>query len=267
MEYSERASTSSYYRGRMGEPDLYHARMGEPEAHREGKEEADDYLEKLLELKEDRCRRLQDLIALKEARLAQLRGAAASPTPEAPPTPPPPSPPPPPPAVRRNSFSMVPVNETTRNSAPLGKLQPGGRREYLPMTLSPAPSVTSRRGRAALQPSGLPREVVRRWQSGAISPDLAMREILDAVCRCSSSSAAPEERELSTMTQLYTTNGAASLGGALGGIVGGLPAERAEVSAAGGRAEGKAEDLCPLRHVLGLPVEAVTNEALDLFAR
>ena len=85
MEYSERASTSSYYRGRMGEPDLYHARMGEPEAHREGKEEADDYLEKLLELKEDRCRRLQDLIALKEARLAQLRGAAASPTPEAPP--------------------------------------------------------------------------------------------------------------------------------------------------------------------------------------
>eukprot|EP00966_Prymnesium_polylepis_P091099 2108877-Prymnesium_polylepis.1 len=40
-----------------------------------------DYLEKLLSLKEDRCRRLQALITLKEARLKQLR----SPQPATPP--------------------------------------------------------------------------------------------------------------------------------------------------------------------------------------
>lgn len=221
--------------------------------------EPDVYLEKLLELKEDRCRRLQALIALKEARLAQLRGfSGVGPqvdevAPEASvPTPP---------ALRRDSSSLVVLGETARNSAPLGKLQPGGRREYLPITLVSSSSAPPRRQcRSALQRSGLPHDVVSLWHSGQLSADLAMREIMDAVCRCSPSSAAPEERELHTMTQLYTANGAASLGGALGGIVGGLPAERPEVGVNGEKSVGKADDLCPLRHVLGLPVERVTNE-------
>ena len=236
-------------------------------------DEPDEYLEKLLELKEDRCRRLQALISLKEARLAQLRGSPA------------PSPlaeeavqkepseegfagaPAPAPLLSKNS-SIVLVSETARNSAPLGKLQPGGRRDYVPMTLLSTVAAGPTRGcRTALQRSGLPRDVVRLWHGGQISADLAMRGLLDAVCRCSPSSAAAEERELYTMTQLYTANGGASLGGTLGSLVGGLPSERAEASTSGGKAVGKEDDLCPLRHVLGLPVDRVTNEALDLFAR
>ncbi|KAL1507881.1 hypothetical protein AB1Y20_007488 [Prymnesium parvum] len=218
-----------------------------------------NYLEKLLELKEDRCRRLQALIDLKEARLKSLRSPA-------------PAAPPPagesPPFLQRQSSSLVAVDPVGRNSAPLGKLQPLGRRDYLPTSLSfgamGEPPVL--RGRAPLQRTGLPREPVRRWHAGQLSADLTMREILDAVCRCSSSSASGEERELYTMTQLYTANGSASLGGTLGGLSGGLPAERPHASGDSTIDKG-AHDLCPLRHVLSQPVDVVTNDALLLFAR
>lgn len=160
-------------------------------------EASDEYLERLLELKEDRCRRLQQLISLKEARLAQLRSSSQSAassmeerteaTPE-------------PPRLQRNSSSLVPMIETARNSAPLGKLQPGGRRDYAPTTLVSTKATPTRSYRAALQRTGLPKEVVRLWHSGHISADLAMREILDAVCRCSPSSASPEVHALRSTT-------------------------------------------------------------------
>lgn len=72
------------------------------------------------------------------------------------------------------------------------------------------------------------------------------------------------------MTQLYTTNGSASLGGTLGGLVGGLPSERSdgETSTSPSPSFDKStHDLCPLRHLLSQRVEVVTNDALRLFAR
>jgi hypothetical protein len=58
---------------------------------------------------------------------------------------------------------------------------------------------------------------VQRWHAGSISGDLALREILDAVCRVRSGrDASPEERELAAMTQSFTADGMLSLGGPLG---------------------------------------------------
>ena len=122
---------------------------------------------------------------------------------------------------RRMSSSLVNVEVAGQNTRPLGKLQPEGRTHY-----RPAPSTRfgarshfpgADRLRGGLLPSGIPTSLVQRWHAGSISGDLALREILDAVCRVRSGrDASPEERELAAMTQSFTADGMLSLGGPLG---------------------------------------------------
>ena len=100
-----------------------------------------EYMEKLLELKEDRCRRLQALISMKEARLAALRaGSERASSPLGSPLQLPAkgadveevaAPATPPPAMRRMSSDLVTVETPGRNCAPLGRLQQGGRKDYI----------------------------------------------------------------------------------------------------------------------------------------
>ena len=155
----------------------------------------------------------QALISLKEARIeeAKLREARAregspvspatadlSPHGAARPSPP----------LRRQSSSMVNVETAGPNTNPLGKLQPEGRREYRPAASTRFGARSqfrsgANRSRCGLLPSGLPTPLVERWHAGSLSGELALREILDAVCRARSGrDATPEERELSSMTQV-----------------------------------------------------------------
>jgi hypothetical protein len=97
------------------------------------------------------------------------------------------------------SSSLVNVEVAGQNTRPLGRLQPEGRTHY-----RPAPSTRfgarshfpgADRLRGGLLPSGIPTSLVQRWHAGSISGDLALREILDAVCRVRSGrDASPEER-------------------------------------------------------------------------
>ena len=101
--------------------------------------------------------------------------------------------------LRRMSSSLVNVEVAGQNTRPLGRLQPEGRTHY-----RPAPSTRfgarshfpgADRLRGGLLPSGIPTALVQRWHAGSISGDLALREILDAVCRVRSGrDASPEER-------------------------------------------------------------------------
>ena len=153
------------------------------------------------------------------------------------------------------------------NTAPLGCLQPNGRREYLPSASTrfgarsylESATDSSRRGLIA---SGLPASLVARWHAGSISGELALREILDAVCRARSGrDASSEERELSSMTQVFSADGSLALGGPLGGLVGGLPAPLLHD---GGNS---AANLAPLRALLLREPDAVTCDALRMFTR
>jgi hypothetical protein len=213
----------------------------------------------LLKLKELRCARLHALIDLKEARLreARLREARlkslapATETAVAVDAPADALPAPSPVPLRRKSSSLVNVEVPGPNANPLGKLQPLGRKEYRPAATtrfgarSHFPAAGARHG---LLPSGLPTALVQRWHAGAVSGDLALREVLDAVCRARSGrDASPEERELSTMTHAFSADGVFALGGALGGLVGGLPLAR---GVGGGEA---VSDLAPLSELLYAP--------------
>ena len=260
-------------------------------------------LELLLQLKELRCARLQALINLKEARLkeakareATLKSPTTSPTNQAKQSSPsfsggsPSSAtagsPPPPPPLRRMSTSIVNVEAAELNTAPLGKLQPLGRKEYRPSAATRFGSQTTFANsasavaaaaaamaslsnpdapRGALLPAGVPSKVVERWHAGAISGDLALREVLDAVCRArSGKEATPEERELSAMTHDFSADLSLSLGGPLGGLVGGLPLARLDAASA---SRSRAADLSPLRALLCQPPEPVCCDALRLFTR
>ena len=246
-------------------------------------DEDTETMELLLQLKELRCARLEALISLKEARLkeAKLREArlrSLTPSPSHSPSPPldaatggageetreAPSPPP---VLRRKSSSLVNVETPGPNANPLGKLQPLGRREYRPSASarftarSPFPASGTKQPRAGLLLSGLPADLVQRWHAGSLSGDLALREILDAVCRArSGTDASPQERELSAMTQAFSADGSLALGGPLGGLVGGLPLAKLGIADA-------SADLSPLRAVLNQPPEIVWCEALRLFTR
>jgi hypothetical protein len=166
------------------------------------------------------------------------------------------------PLVRRSS-SLVKVEAREPNRKPLGQLQLGGRREYDGArsscgggALSESPRRASRGGsesRVPLTPSALPAAVVAAWQAGGLSPDLALRQMLDRVCRLAASG---EHRELSAISAHLDAH--LALGGALGGLAGGLPA------CATGGADGAAA-LQPLRAMLHTPPEVVTNQALRLF--
>ncbi|KOO34048.1 hypothetical protein Ctob_012522 [Chrysochromulina tobinii] len=232
----------------------------------------------LLQLKELRCARLQAMIALKEARLeeaklreARLRSpsspsrhdeadASAGDAADEHPTEPP--------MLRRMSSSLVNVEVAGQNTRPLGRLQPEGRTHY-----RPAPSTRfgarshfpgADRLRGGLLPSGIPTSLVQRWHAGSISGDLALREILDAVCRVRSGrDASPEERELAAMTQSFTADGMLSLGGPLGALVGGLP--DAKLITAVGQAS--SSNLAPLHALLLREPEAVCCDALRQFTR
>ena len=169
--------------------------------------------------------------------------------------------------LRRRSSSLVNIEVPGPNTAPLGCLQPNGRREYLPSASTrfgarsylESATDSSRRGLIA---SGLPASLVARWHAGSISGELALREILDAVCRARSGrDASSEERELSSMTQVFSADGSLALGGPLGGLVGGLPAPLLHD---GGNS---AANLAPLRALLLREPDAVTCDALRMFTR
>lgn len=173
----------------------------------------------------------------------------------------------PPPVLRRESSSLANVEVAGQNTRPLGSLQPSGRKQYRPAAStrfgarSHFPSGADRRG-SGLLPSGLPTSLVQRWHAGSMSGDLALREILDTVCRTRSGrDATPEERELASMTQAYTADGSLALGGILGGLVGGLP----EPKLAAGHAS--SANLAPLHALLLREPEAVCCEAIRQFTR
>ena len=206
-----------------------------------------------------------------------------SPTQSSSSSPPPPLQPPPPP-LRRMSSSLVNVEVAEMNTAPLGKLQPLGRKEYRPCAVSrysarssfaavssaaaaAAASVCDPSSpRGSLLPSGVPTKLVERWHAGALSGDLALREVLDAVCRArSGKDATPEERELEAMTHDFSADLSLALGGPLGGLVGGLPLARLDGADAASRS--RAADLSPLRALLCQPPDVVACDALRLFTR
>jgi len=119
------------------------------------------------------------------------------------------------PLMVRRSSSLVTVEAREPNRHPLGQLQLGGRREYDSLRSSCVggsfsyQSQAARRStgggpravaalglgagaglpaaRGSLAASALPPSVVRAWQAGELSADLALRELLDAVCRAAAS--------------------------------------------------------------------------------
>ena len=174
----------------------------------------------------------------------------------------------------RRSSSLVTVEASEPNRKPLGQLQVGGRKEYDSSRSSCARGTfsehqPSRRrssfglgvtiaggaqtARGTLTPSALPAAVVASWQVGELSPDLALREMLDAVCR---QAASGDNREMAAISAHLDAQ--LALGGALGGLAGGLPA-----CAAGG-VQGAAA-LQPLRAMLHMPPDVVLNQSLHLF--
>lgn len=171
----------------------------------------------------------------------------------------------PPPLAPRRSFSLIKVAVVPPNTAPLGKLQPSGRRVYRACAsgrFGPRSHFVKDAARGGLFCSGLPTELVERWHAGCISGDLALREVLDAVCRATKTSAAPEEREFCSMTGAYSADGGLALGGLLGGLVGGLPSPLLPPGSSHSSA-----DVAPLRAQLARDPDAVCCDALRMFTR
>lgn len=217
-------------------------------------------------LREMQVKRLEAVIRDKEARLSALRERTSSEN--SPPLNSPQAvPPETPPTIRRRSSSLINVEQAKPNEAPLGRLQPHGRADYEDTVIArsaaaAAAGLGSRRARNAelprerggLQPSGLPSALVVRWTGGATSEDV-LHELLESVSRAGCGSAPPPLRELASMTQQWSADRAAALGGPLGGMAGGLPAFSDGV------------DLSPLHELLATPVEAAVVQAMLLFTR
>ena len=212
-------------------------------------------------MRELQVKRLEAVIRAKEARLQALRGVRG---PEAENAPPnevtPPVHPVPPPVVRRQSSELINTEQPKPNDAPLGKLQVAGRSDYT--TTAPMPAVglhgirrESSQDRGGLQPSGLPADLVARWCRAAASVEDVLHEILESVSRAGCGSVPAPLRELASMTQQWSVDKMAVLGGPLGGMSGGLPT----------LAEGV--DLTPLRAFLEQEKEKVLVQALLLFTR
>ncbi len=233
---------------------------------------ADRLAELELRMRELQVKRLEAVIRAKEARLQALRGTRGSPesNPDTENVNPdsenaaeqPPPPPPPPPSLRRRSSSeLINIEQAQPNDAPLGQLQVAGRSDY---TAAESPTRRSRvhglhrerpPDRGGLQPSGLPVELVARWCSGATSVEDVLHEVLEAVSRAGCGTVPAPLRELASMTQQWSVDKMAVLGGPLGGMSGGLPT----------LAEGV--DLTPLRAFLEQPVESAVVQALLTFTR
>ena len=223
---------------------------------------ASDRLAELeVRMRELQVKRLEAVIRAKEARLQALRGGRG---PEAENYPPNDAPPPvvevPPPPVRRQSSELINIEQATPNDAPLGKLQVAGRSDYTATLPMPAFGLhgirrDSSQDRGGLQPSGLPAELVARWCRAAASIDDVLHEILESVSRAGCGTVPAPLRELASMTQQWSVDKMAVLGGPLGGMSGGLPT----------LAEGV--DLTPLRAFLEQPVESAVVHALLTFTR
>ena len=191
---------------------------------------ASDRLAELeVRMRELQVKRLEAVIRAKEARLQALRGGRG---PEAENYPPNDAPPPvvavPPPPVRRQSSELINIEQATPNDAPLGKLQVAGRSDYTATLPMPAFGLhgirrDSSQDRGGLQPSGLPAELVARWCRAAASIDDVLHEILESVSRAGCGTVPAPLRELASMTQQWSADKMAVLGGPLGGMSGGLP--------------------------------------------
>ena len=191
---------------------------------------ASDRLAELeVRMRELQVKRLEAVIRAKEARLQALRGGRG---PEAENYPPNDAPPPvvevPPPPVRRQSSELINIEQATPNNAPLGKLQVAGRSDYTATLPMPAFGLhgirrDSSQDRGGLQPSGLPAELVARWCRAAASIDDVLHEILESVSRAGCGTVPAPLRELASMTQQWSADKMAVLGGPLGGMSGGLP--------------------------------------------
>ena len=134
----------------------------------------------------------------------------------------------PPPPVRRQSSELINIEQAKPNDAPLGKLQVAGRSDYTATLPMPAFGLhgirrESSQDRGGLQPSGLPAELVARWCRAAASMEDVLHEILESVSRAGCGTVPAPLRELASMTQQWSVDKMAVLGGPLGGMSGGLP--------------------------------------------
>ena len=134
----------------------------------------------------------------------------------------------PPPLMRRQSSELINTEQAKPNDAPLGKLQVAGRSDYTGTLPMPAFGLhglrrESSQDRGGLQPSGLPADLVARWCRAAASVEDVLHEILESVSRAGCGSVPAPLRELASMTQQWSVDKMAVLGGPLGGMSGGLP--------------------------------------------
>ena len=161
------------------------------------------------------------------------------------------------PPLRRLSSDLVSVEAATPNRHPLGSLQVGGRREYPPEHSSASGGADQllrggcRRGCAEgggpqLLASAVSPELAAAWRRGDLSPELAMRRLVDGVC---AAAAAGAHRDLADHLDADV-----ALGGVLGGMAGGVPLGGSHAAV-----------LEPLRALLCGSAEAAAEAAAALF--